>query len=119
MDEYIRRTVHTSLTLSMYTSEGLGISSRQIYENLFYNLCCKDINPAIYIETARKRFFLDISEIISFVDFFIELTSSDDMQKRAMEFESMDVSTLDSYKTSMTNYKNSLLIINHFLKRNK
>ena len=118
MDEYIRRTVHTSLTLSMYTSEGLGISSRQIYKNLLYNLCCNDKNPVIFIETARKRFFLDISEIISFVDFFIELISSDGVQKRARTFESMDIS-MDSYKTSMTNYKNSLLIMNHFLKRNK
>ena len=113
MDEYIRRTVHTSLTLSMYTSEGLGISTRQIYKNLFYNICCDmDKNPAIFIETARKRFFLDISEILSFVDFFIEFTSSHItnptlVQERAMALESNDVSTLEYYETSMINYKNS------------
>ena len=111
MDEYIRRTVHAALTHTMYAT---GVASksekaRNIYQILFDNLCCKDKNPPYYIEGARKRFFLDISEIIAFIDFFINHSSSD-VAKKAIEKTSEDVGILIKYKESMTNYINKILV---------
>ena len=68
-DEYIRRIIHASLIHCMYTtSEKLN----QTYHMLFMSLCGNRKNPPFYIEGARKRFFPDISEIISFIEFFID-----------------------------------------------
>merc|ERR1712150_163709 len=118
MEELVRRSVHSSLTYSLYSES--TESSRQAYKILWTNLCCNLSNneitekgPVYLIESARKRFSINLDEILTFIKWFIDHCSSKDAKKNVNEaFGSLKV--LDNYKKSIAKYKNSLLIINHF-----
>ena len=71
------------------------------------------------LETSRKRFSIDIHELLTFVNFFIRHCSTKDAKKNITEAHGKKQSTkkIISYRKNMVDYKNSLYIMNHFKNR--
>jgi len=118
MEELVQRSVHSSLTYALYSE--VEESSKQAYKILWTNLCCNlsnneitDKGPVYLIESARKRFSINLDEILTFIKWFIDHCSSKDAKKNVIEaFGTIRV--LENYKKDIIKYKNSLLITNHF-----
>ena len=127
MEELVRRSVLSTLTYAMYSEDNhLGSSTSNMalgaYKVLWTNLCCnlsndeiKNLGPRYIIESSRKRFSINLDELLVFIKYFIDHCSTDDAKNNVTEAHgSLDV--LNTYKRSIMEYKNSLFIINHFKK---
>ena len=118
MEEYVRRSVHSCLIYSLYSEE--TDSSKSAYQLLWTNLCCNVANdeikkrgPVYMIETARKRFSIDLVEVLTFLKWFIENCSTEEAKTKVFEAHK-NPNILETYKRSIIQYKNSLLVSNHF-----
>jgi hypothetical protein len=127
MEELVRRSVLSTLTYATYSEDNhLGRSSRNLamgaYKILWTNLCCnlsndeiKNKGPRYMIESSRKRFSINLDELIVFIKYFIDHCSTDDAKNNITEAHG-SLEVLNTYKRSIMEYKNSLFIINHFKK---
>ena len=127
--DFLEKFIFSSLHCSINTPN-LSSRSHENFRRIFFQLFGRKKEPVYYNETVRKRFSIEVNEIMPFLQYFIEFCDTEyakDMMKNATycvpENDRYIVppliiadDILDTAKESVIKHRNSLLIMNHFKK---